>query len=92
MSAGNIKVKLLLEGKMVEIPSPSTIADLIKAQGITTNDPNTTPLAALVNGIARDLSTPLANDDALQFLTFADEEGRKVLWHSAAHLLAAAVT
>ena len=92
MGAGMIKVKLLPEGKMVEIPSPSTIADLIKAEGIVTNEPNTTPLAALVNDVARDLSTPLSNGDAVQFLSFADEEGRKLLWHSAAHLLAAAVT
>ncbi len=92
MSAGMIKVKLLPEGKVVEIPSPSTIADLIKAEGIVTNEPNTTPLAALVNDVTRDLSTPLTNNDAVQFLTFADEVGRKVLWHSAAHLLAAAVT
>jgi len=92
MSAGKLKVKLLPEGKIVEIFSPSTIAELIKVQGIATNDSNTTPLAALVNGVARDLATPLANGDAVQFLTFADEEGRKVLWHSAAHLLAAAVT
>jgi threonyl-tRNA synthetase len=92
MSAGMIKVKLLPEGKMVEIPSGATIADLSKAEGITTNDPNTTPLAALVNGTERDLATPLANGDAVQFLAFADEVGRKVLWHSAAHLLAAAVT
>ena len=39
----------------------------------------------------RDLSTQLQDGDRVEVLTFADVEGKKVFWHSSAHLLAQAV-
>jgi len=48
-------------------------------------------LAARVNGRAQDLAAPLEADAAVEWLTFADPEGREVYWHSTAHLLAQAV-
>ena len=45
-----------------------------------------------VNGNLRDLNTPLSNDDRVELLGFMDTEGKKVFWHSSAHLLAQAVT
>lgn len=38
-----------------------------------------------------DLNTPLPSDGRIEILTFRDEEGKKVLRHSCAHLLAGAV-
>ncbi|MCK5064941.1 MAG: threonine--tRNA ligase, partial [Candidatus Fermentibacteraceae bacterium] len=38
-----------------------------------------------------DLNTPLLSDGRIEILTFRDEEGKKVLRHSCAHLLAGAV-
>ena len=38
-----------------------------------------------------DLNTPLPSDGRIEILTFQDEEGKKVLRHSCAHLLAGAV-
>ncbi len=38
-----------------------------------------------------DLSTPLAHDCDLQLLTFKDPEGKRVFWHSGAHVLGEAM-
>ncbi len=48
-------------------------------------------LAAWVNGIPLDLSTPLTGNAQVIFLTFDDKEGKRVYWHSTAHVMAAAV-
>ncbi len=49
-------------------------------------------LAMRVNGTLKDLSSPLQEGDLVEVFTFEDERGRKVFWHSAAHLLAQAVS
>ena len=49
-------------------------------------------LVIRVNGNLRDLNTPLSEGDKVELLGFADTEGKKVFWHSSAHLLAQAVT
>jgi len=46
------------------------------------------PLAALIDGKAVDLATPIDHDVALAPLTFEDRAGRDILQHSAAHLVA----
>ncbi len=46
------------------------------------------PLAALVDGVAVDLASPIGHDVALAPLTFEDRAGRDILQHSAAHLVA----
>src|SRR3990167_8935406 len=48
-------------------------------------------LAAKVNDKIVDLSEPIHADSTVQILTSADKEGKEVLWHSSAHLLAMAV-
>jgi len=48
-------------------------------------------LAAGVNGKLYDLFSPIPGDVSVVFLTFDDNEGRKVYWHSSAHVMAAAV-
>lgn len=42
---------------------------------------------AKVNGELWDLGRPLEKDSELQLLTFDDEEGQQVFWHSSAHVL-----
>lgn len=42
---------------------------------------------AKVNGELWDLSRPIESDAELQLLTFEDEEGQQVFWHSSAHVL-----
>ena len=48
-------------------------------------------LAALVNGEPVDLTRGITSDAQVYILTFNDEEGRKVYWHSASHVMAQAV-
>jgi len=48
-------------------------------------------LVAVVDGIKRDLGDTLEKSCAVSFLTFEQEEGKDLFWHSTAHLLAQAV-
>ena len=48
-------------------------------------------LAAFVDGDLYDMSGILPGDVSVVFITFDDEEGRKIYWHSTAHVMAAAV-
>ncbi len=48
-------------------------------------------LAAEINGIVKDLSTPVSNNSVIKFLKFDDEKGKEVYWHSTSHLMAHAV-
>ncbi|MHB8793226.1 MAG: threonine--tRNA ligase [Thermoleophilia bacterium] len=49
-------------------------------------------LAATVNGVQADLLHPLADGDSIGIITATTPEGLELLRHSAAHILAAAVT
>jgi threonyl-tRNA synthetase len=48
-------------------------------------------IAASVDGVVRDASTPLNKDCELKLLTWDDTDGKATFWHSSAHLLAEAV-
>jgi len=49
-------------------------------------------LAIKVNDKLQDLSTPIDEDAKVQLITFEDKEGKEILWHSTAHVMAQAVT
>lgn len=48
-------------------------------------------LVAIIDDQLVDLSIPLQKDATIRLLTCQDEQGLKVFWHSASHILAAAV-
>ena len=48
-------------------------------------------LALKINGTLKDLKTELCEGDRIDFVGFDDEEGRRIFWHSSAHILAQAV-
>jgi threonyl-tRNA synthetase len=48
-------------------------------------------VAGEVDGKVKDLRTPLNQDCKLNLLTFDDEEGKHVYWHTASHIMAQAV-
>lgn len=48
-------------------------------------------LAIEVNGFVKDLHLPINQNSAVRFLTFEDEKGKEVYWHSTSHLMAHAV-
>lgn len=48
-------------------------------------------LAAEINGVIKDLSTPITTDVGLKILTWDDTNGKSAFWHSSAHILAEAI-
>jgi threonyl-tRNA synthetase len=48
-------------------------------------------LAASVNGEVWDSARPITSDASLQLLTWDDDAGKNIFWHSSAHLMAEAV-
>jgi threonyl-tRNA synthetase len=81
------KVKLP-DGKVLEVPQGATALDAAKAIGPRLAQ---AAIACKIDGVVRDLSTPITHDIEFQVLTWKDQEGKDALRHSVAHLLAAAV-
>ncbi|MEQ8324325.1 MAG: threonine--tRNA ligase [Vicingaceae bacterium] len=79
-----IKVTLP-DGSVREIEKGSTSMDVAKSisHGLARN-----VLSAKVNEEVWDASRPLNSDCNLTLLTWNDEEGKKTMWHSSAHLMA----
>jgi len=48
-------------------------------------------LAIKVNNKLTDLTTAITTDSTVQIITFKDQEGKELFWHSSAHLLAHAI-
>jgi len=48
-------------------------------------------LAVEVDRSVRDLSYKIENDSSIRFLTFDDDKGKEVYWHSTSHLMAHAI-
>ncbi len=69
---------------------PKGITSLEVAQDMSTGLARQV-LAALVNGQVWDASRAILEDATLQLLTWNDEAGKKVFWHSSAHLMAEAL-
>ncbi len=82
-----LKIKLK-DNSVIELPEGSTAKDL--ADRLNQKGPNQA-LGANINGITRDLSTPLQNDDHVILWTFEDPQGKEVFWHTSAHVLAQAI-
>ena len=76
------------DGVSMEFPAGATYLDAAVAisEGFARK-----ALAARVDDMLYDLSAPMKDGAAVIFLTFGDDEGRKLFWHSSAHIMAAAV-
>jgi threonyl-tRNA synthetase len=79
----------LPDGSARELPNGATALDLAAAIGARLAKD---AIAAKVDGTVADLSTPLADGESVAIVTPATDEGRHVLRHSTAHVLAQAVT
>jgi threonyl-tRNA synthetase len=77
----------LPDGKELQVPDGATGADAARAIGKRLAE---AAVAVRLDGMALDLSRPL-HSGALEVITAASEDGRHVLRHSAAHVLAQAV-
>ena len=78
----------LPDGSTKDLPEGSTAADLAAAVGPRLFR---AAVAARVNRADVDLSTPLSDGDEVAIITATTDEGRHVLRHSTAHVLAQAV-
>lgn len=82
-------MKIFIENeKCVDLPDGSTAKDL--ADHLKQTAPNQA-LGASINGVTKDLATPLSDGDKVRLWTFEDKEGREVFWHTSAHILAQAI-
>nr|MBO2494697.1 threonine--tRNA ligase [Clostridia bacterium] len=79
---------MLKDGSVRQYPEGTTIADIVKDISMKLAK---SAVAAQVNGRTVDLSTKLHEDCQLNILTFDDEEGKKVFWHTSSHIMAQAV-
>ncbi len=80
---------VLPDGSQRELVEGSTVADL--AQSISRGLAKVA-VAAEVNGSSTDLSTLVRDGDQVRIVTADSDEGRHVLRHSTAHVMAQAVT
>ncbi|MCL2038957.1 MAG: threonine--tRNA ligase [Bacteroidetes bacterium] len=76
------------DGNIKEYPDNSTGLDIAKSisEGLARN-----AVGVLVNGEGYDLNRPINADCNLRILTFDNEEGKQIYWHSSAHLMAEAL-
>ncbi|MCL2026258.1 MAG: threonine--tRNA ligase [Leptospirales bacterium] len=72
----------------VEVESGFTLFDLA---GLISKKLQAEAVAGIVDQNPVDLSFALESDSSVKILTFKDEEGRDIFWHSAAHIMAQAV-
>jgi threonyl-tRNA synthetase len=78
----------LPDGSLKQVESGSTVAALAGAIGPRLA---LAAVAAKVDGVLKDLSTPLTRAAKVEILTLKSPEALEIVRHSAAHLLAAAV-
>ncbi|RJP31971.1 MAG: threonine--tRNA ligase [Candidatus Omnitrophota bacterium] len=87
-SSQTITLKVSAKDNPVEFPSGVTPLNVLQSHSGLPND----AVAARLNGSILSLTQPITEDGELQFLTFNDPEGKEVVFHSTAHLMAQAVT
>lgn len=88
-SGAPIKITLLPENKEVSgVAYKTTPLELAEA---ISKEFAREVVVARVNGDLFDLFRPLERDSTVEFLTFDTPEGKKVFWHSSAHILGQAL-
>ncbi len=78
----------LKDGNIREIKEGTTALDFAKT---LSNSLAKKILSVKINGVNSDLMTPLNTNCSVDFMTFADKEGRWTFHHSASHVLAQAI-
>jgi threonyl-tRNA synthetase len=76
------------DGNVREYPQGTTGMDIAMSisEGLARN-----ALGIFLNGKKYDLRAPLNEDGDVKIVTFDDEEGKEIYWHSSAHLMAEAI-
>jgi len=78
----------LPDGEKQELPDGSSVVELSRKLKKSLKG---SALAAKINGVLKDITTQLKDGDTVQVLTFEDDEGKEIFWHSSAHLMAQAI-
>ncbi|MFC9977057.1 threonine--tRNA ligase [Spirillospora sp. NPDC127200] len=78
------ELSVTLDGDERVVPAGATAGQALQADGRTV-------IAARVNGELRDLAHPLAEGDAVEPVEIGSADGRAIMRHSAAHVMAQAV-
>lgn len=81
-------IKIVLPDNSVREIEPASAGEIA---GSISNRLKNEALAAIYNGKAIDLDTRIDKDGELEFLTFEDEKGKDIFWHSSSHIMAQAV-
>lgn len=78
----------LPDGSVRQFEAGASGMDIAKsiAEGLARN-----ALGIVVNGVKYDLSRPITTDASVRILTWNDDEGKEIFWHSTAHLMAEAL-
>ncbi len=87
-STENIRLKVEGLEEPIEVASGTTPLDILEANPDLPRE----AVAARWNDQLVDLHRPLSTGGELRFVTFHDPEGKEVVYHSATHLMAQAVT
>jgi len=86
------QIHITLAGRELAMDAGTTAADALFMPNETGGAPSpSTVIAARVNGALRDLAAPLADGDQVEPVEIGSEDGRAILRHSTAHVMAQAV-
>jgi threonyl-tRNA synthetase len=86
------QIQITLAGRELVMDAGTTAASALDIPNVAPGAaPTATVIAARVNGELRDLATPLADGDEVSGVEIASEDGRAILRHSTAHVMAQAV-
>jgi len=82
-------MKITFPDKSVkEFPEGTTIGEIAAS---ISNRLKKEALAGMVNGQPVDLDYKIKGDASVRILTYQDDEGKEVFWHSSAHIMASAI-
>ncbi len=81
-------MKITLKGDVKEFDAPKTALEIA---GELSQALKKEALAVKIDGTVSDLKTVINKDCELEFVTFEDDDGKRVLRHTASHVLAQAV-
>ena len=89
------EITVTVAGAARSVPADSTAADLLGGQGGPDRGRDTSPdrsiVAARINGQLRDLATVVSAGDVVEAVPIESPDGRSILRHSTAHVMAQAV-
>ena len=79
-------MKIFLENQNIDIPCNSSVIDIVK-----NSTERGEPVVAIINGVAKDLDTQLAENDNISILYNTMPESLEYIRHSLSHILALAL-